>query len=90
SGLSGEALALARFLEETGIRTLLFTGINTDQSVIGTLLDAYNQGFDCILLGDGCGTDSPRYAQLSVEYSCRRNWGFLSSCEGLYNAANEM
>lgn len=40
-------------------RTLLFAGVNTDQCVLGTLVDAYNRGFDCIMLEDCCGTPTP-------------------------------
>jgi nicotinamidase-related amidase len=40
-------------------RTLLFAGVNTDQCVLGTLVDAYNRGFDCIMLEDCCATKTP-------------------------------
>lgn len=36
--------------------TLLFSGVNTDQCVLGTLADAYNAGWDCILVEDCCAT----------------------------------
>ena len=36
--------------------TLLFTGVNTDQCVQGTLVDAYNVGWNCIPIDDCCGT----------------------------------
>lgn len=36
--------------------TLLFAGVNTDQCVLGTLVDAYNAGWDCVLLEDCCAT----------------------------------
>lgn len=42
-----------------GKRTLLFAGVNTDQCVLGTLGDAYNNGWDCVLLEDCCATTSP-------------------------------
>lgn len=75
------------FLKKAGIRTLLFAGMNTDQCVMATLQDAHSQGYDTILLEDGCATDSPEYAQRSAEYNCCRNWGFLSSCQALAEAA---
>lgn len=40
-------------------RTLLFAGVNTDQCVLGTLFDAYNRGFDCVMLEDCCATKTP-------------------------------
>jgi nicotinamidase-related amidase len=87
SGLWNEATDLAEYLKERGIRTLLFTGANTDQCVMATLQDAHAQGFDTILLKDGCATDSPGYAQQSAEFNCCRNWGFLSTCSALAQAA---
>ncbi|TVY81387.1 Peroxyureidoacrylate/ureidoacrylate amidohydrolase [Lachnellula suecica] len=75
------------FLKHEGIRTLLFTGANTDQCVMATLQDAHSKSFDTILLKDGCATDSPQYAQQSAEYNCCRNWGFLSSCRALARGA---
>ena len=33
------------------------------QCVGGTLTDAFSNGYDCVLLGDGCGTTTPEYAQ---------------------------
>jgi len=54
------------FIEKNNLRTLLFTALNTDQCVMGTLQDVYLKGFDTILLKDGSATDSPEYAQLSA------------------------
>jgi nicotinamidase-related amidase len=86
SGLWNEKTDLGEYLKEHGIRTLLFTGANTDQCVMATLQDAHAQGFDTILLKDGCATDSPAYAQQSAEFNCCRNWGFLSTCSALAQA----
>jgi nicotinamidase-related amidase len=35
---------------------VLFTGVNTDQCVLGTFVDAYNAGWNCVLVDDCCGT----------------------------------
>lgn len=83
SGLWGGSTDAQRFLEDQGITTLLFTGVNTDQCVLGTLQDACTKSWDTVLLKDGCGTTSPAYAKQAVEYNCQKNWGFLSSCEAL-------
>lgn len=90
SGLCGSSSVLAKHLEEEGIQTLLFTGANIDQCVMGTLQDANLAGFDTILLKDGCATDSPKYAQESAEFNCCRNWGFLSTCKSLAQAASNI
>lgn len=66
-----------------GIRTLLFSGANTDQCVGGSLQDAFTKGFDCLLLSDGCATTSPDFARRCIEYNCEEGWGFVLTCKGL-------
>ena len=83
SGFWGGSTEAQKFLEDRGITTLLFTGVNTDQCVLGSLQDAYSKSWDTILLKDGCGTTSPEYAKEAVENNCHKNLGFLSSCEAL-------
>ena len=51
-------------------------------------MDAHTMGYDTIMLKDGCATDSPDYAQKAAEYNMCRNWGFLSSCQALAQAAD--
>ena len=90
SGMNAKMTALTEYLREHNIRTLLFTGINIDQCVMGTLQDAYHMGFDTIMLRDGCATDSPKYAQPSCEFNCLVSWGFLSDCKALAEAASKL
>lgn len=87
SGLYSSSCELAQYLKKEGIRSLLFTGMNTDQCVMGTLQDAHSRGFDTILLRDACATSSPKYTQQSAEWNCCIPWGFLSSCQALAIAA---
>jgi nicotinamidase-related amidase len=56
SGLWNEEQPLWKYLESSGKKTLLFTGVNTDQCVLGTLTDAYNAGWDCVMVEDCCAT----------------------------------
>ena len=81
SGMWGATTPLKEFLDKEGIRTLFFTGVNTDQCVGGTLTDAFSNGYDCVLLGNGCGTTTPEYAQKCWEYNAARTFGFCASCE---------
>jgi nicotinamidase-related amidase len=90
SGLWGGRTELEEFLEGEGLKTLLFTGVNTDQCVGGTLQDAFSKGYDCVLLGDGAGTSSPAFAQDCMEYNAQKNWGFMASCEGFAKGVDEM
>ena len=90
SGLWGAGTPCTEFLAKHGIQTLLFTGVNTDQCVAGSLQDAFSKGFDCVLLKDGCGTSSPVYAQECVEYNCARSWGFVTTCKDFADAVDKM
>ena len=46
-------------LREKRIRTLLFSSANTDQCVVTSLVDAFNKGWDCLLLSDAlCDVES--------------------------------
>lgn len=78
------------YLEKEGIKTLFFAGVNTDQCVGGSLQDAFTKGWDCILVKDGCGTTSPKFASDCVEFNCARTWGFVTDCDGLKKGVQEM
>lgn len=60
----------------------------TDLSVYLKTEDAHAQGFDTVMLKDGCGTDNPPYSQTSFDFNCARAWGFLTSCKSLAIAAD--
>jgi len=49
-----------------GVSTLLFAGVNTDQCVLGTLVDAYNCGWGCVLVDDCCGTTTKGGKEVSL------------------------
>lgn len=90
SGLWGSGTPCTEYLEAHGLKTLLFTGVNTDQCVGGSLQDAVSKGWDCVLLRDGCGTTSPEFASQCVEYNCAKTWGFVTACEDLSKGVEEM
>ena len=77
-----------KLLNARGIRTLLFSGANTDQCVGGSIQDAFTKGWDCLLLNDGCATTSPKFAQQTIEFNTEAGWGFVLSCEELARAAD--
>ncbi len=90
SGFWDVSSSLHRFLKKEGITTLLFTGVNTDQCVLASIQDACNQGFDTVMLKDGCGTTSPEFATETCVYNCQKSWGFISSCDELEQGVEEM
>jgi nicotinamidase-related amidase len=48
-------------LRTYGVTDLLFTGVSTNMCVEGTLRDASDNGFGCVLVDDACGADSQEY-----------------------------
>ena len=86
SGMWGPTTACEEFLEKEGIKTLMFTGVNTDQCVGGTFQDCFNKGYDCVLLNDGCGTTSPEFAQQNMEFNAANTWGFVAQQRQMNNA----
>ncbi|MBI3978613.1 MAG: cysteine hydrolase [Chloroflexi bacterium] len=50
---------LAARLRAEGVTTLLFVGVGTNYCVESTLRGAFDHGFDCVLIEDGCGAWTP-------------------------------
>jgi len=48
-------------LRTYGVEDLLFTGVSTNMCVEGTMRDAADRGFGCVLVEDACGADSQEY-----------------------------
>lgn len=68
-------------LKARGIRTLLFSGANTDQCVGGSIQDAFTKGWDCLMLSDACATTSPAFAKEMIEFNMAGGWGFVLTTE---------
>ncbi|KAJ7706212.1 Isochorismatase hydrolase [Mycena rosella] len=87
SGLWGYQSALDLFLQENGLTTLLFAGVNADQVTLlcfclktspGTFIDAYFRGYDCILVEDATATTSPSGGFENVVYNAGNSYGFVT------------
>jgi nicotinamidase-related amidase len=65
--------------------TLLFAGVNTDQCVLGTLTDAYNAGWDCVMVEDCCATTTEWGREVCL-HNIASSYGFVvdsgSFCAG--------
>ncbi|KAH9911609.1 Isochorismatase hydrolase [Amylocystis lapponica] len=86
SGLWGYQTELDLYLEQNGITTLFFAGVNSDQCVLGTLVDAYFRGYDCIVVQDGTATTSPTGGLENVLYNSRNSYGFVTDSEKVVDA----
>jgi len=65
-------------LRSLGIRHLLFAGVNVDQCVFATLIDAACAGYDCLLVRDVAGTTSPPFCAEATLYNVRQCFGFVT------------
>jgi nicotinamidase-related amidase len=66
SGLWSPEQPLWKTLNALKKTTLLFTGVNTDQCVLGTFVDGYNAGWHCIMIDDCCGTTTVNGKEVSL------------------------
>ncbi|KAI7277536.1 Pre-mRNA-splicing factor [Hortaea werneckii] len=87
SGLWGAQTPLGLYLQESGITTLFLGGVNSDQCVWSTLIDAYFKGFDVVYVEDIAGTTSPWYAEQMVRYNANSD-GFLANSSYIIDALN--
>ncbi|KAH6657850.1 isochorismatase [Truncatella angustata] len=76
SGLWNEQTPLWRYLMQSGHRTLMFAGVNTDQCVLGTLTNAYNAGWDCVMVEDCCATTTDGGHDVCV-HNVAGSYGFV-------------
>ena len=70
-------------LRNLGVTTVLFGGVNVDQCVLATLMDAASLGYDCVLLEDCSATTSPPYCLEATHYNVRQCFGFVARGEDL-------
>ncbi|KDQ58663.1 hypothetical protein JAAARDRAFT_34498 [Jaapia argillacea MUCL 33604] len=49
------------------VRNLVIVGVTTDVCVSGTMRDANDRGFDCLLVVDACGTGSSKLHEATCE-----------------------
>ena len=65
-------------LRNLGVNTLLFAGVNADQCVLATLMQANFLGYDCVLLQDCAATTSPAFCLEATLYNMRQCFGFTA------------
>lgn len=70
-------------LRNLDVDTLLFAGVNADQCVLATLIDAACAGYDVVMLEDACATTSPRYCWDATVYNVRQCFGFTSTLKAV-------
>jgi ureidoacrylate peracid hydrolase len=76
-------------LRNLRVDTLLFAGVNSDQCVYATLIDAACIGYDVVLLTDASATSSPAYCHDATIYNTRQCFGFSSATADVLNALSQ-
>jgi len=69
---------LDSILRNLGIRTALFSGVNTDQCVLHSLTDANFLGYGCVLVEDCCATTSPDFCTEATVWNVKKCFGFVT------------
>ena len=68
------------------IRTVLFSGVNTDQCVLHSLTDANFLGYGCVLVEDCCGTTSPEFCTEATVWNVKKCFGFVTDSARILKA----
>jgi ureidoacrylate peracid hydrolase len=80
---------LDSILRNLGVRTLLFAGVNADECVLATLMDANFHGYDTLMIEDCVGTTSPSFCMEATLYNVRFCFGFTLTSTALLSALCE-
>ncbi|MGW2888711.1 cysteine hydrolase family protein [Streptomyces griseoruber] len=73
-------------LRNLRVDTVLFAGVNADQCVLATLMDAANLGYDVVMVEDAVATTSPAYCMDATLYNVRQCFGFTLTAGALREA----
>jgi ureidoacrylate peracid hydrolase len=73
-------------LRNLRVDTLVFAGVNSDQCVYATLIDAACLGYDVVMLTDASATTSPPYCHDATVYNTRQCFGFTAATADLLAA----
>ncbi|MCW2388932.1 nicotinamidase-related amidase [Sphingobium sp. B11D3B] len=74
---------LDSILRNLRVDTVLFAGVNSDQCVLATLIDANCLGYDCVLLTDCAATTSPAFCAEATLYNVKQCFGFATDSSAL-------
>ena len=77
---------LDAILRNLGVTTVFFGGVNADQCVLATLMDANFLGYDTILVEDCSATTSPEYCMPATLYNVRTCFGFSATSNAMIKA----
>jgi nicotinamidase-related amidase len=79
---------LDSILRNLRIDTVLFAGVNVDQCVLATLIDANCLGYDCVLVADCTATTSPAFCTEATYYNVKQCFGFVTTSADILTGCN--
>ncbi len=74
---------LDSILKNLDVKTLFFSGVNTDQCVLHSLTDAHFLGYNCVLVEDCCGTTSPDFCREASIWNVKKCFGFVAQSDAV-------
>lgn len=74
---------LESILKNLRVTTLFFGGVNLDQCVYATMLEASFLGYDIVLVEDCAATRSPEYCTQATLYNTERGMGFITQADAV-------
>jgi len=77
---------LDSMLRNLGVKSILFTGVNTDQCVLHSLTDANFLGYGCLLVEDCCATSSPAFCTEATVWNVKKCFGFVTDSNKVLTA----
>jgi nicotinamidase-related amidase len=85
-GLTGfYATGLDPYLRNTGVSTVVLTGVSLNIAVVVTAIEAMNAGYTVVVPSDGVASDPPEYADHLLRYTMR-NIAFVVPCQRVVDA----
>ncbi len=85
-GMSGfYGSGLDAFLRNTGVETVIVTGVSVNVGVMGTCIEAVNHGYTVVVPSDCVAGDPPEYAEQALRYSIR-NIAFVTPSATILDA----
>jgi len=76
-GLTGFfATSLDQYLRNTGVTTVIITGVSLNMAVLGTSIEATNRGYMVVVPSDCVASDPREYADYALKYTIR-NLGYV-------------
>ena len=78
---------LDSYLRNTGIKTVIFTGVSVNVNITGSAIEAVNRGYTALFPTDCMAGDPPEYAEQAIRY-CLRNLGFLTTSDAIAETWN--